>query len=275
MRRLYKFLLAIAHPFTFGVLLMICIICLYKSSDYKQWVLSSVSREISGPILNVKAKCVEYMNLQVENDRLAKQNKNLLTLLYNHNRNENTIETVYHGDSLLFIYHSAKIVESIINKHSNNYLVVDKGYDDGIRKGMGILAPEGVVGVIKDVSPNFAVVLPILHPQFSVMVKVKNTTAGGVLTWDAANMPYTQINNLPHIENVKVADTILTQHSLVFPPDYPVGVITSISHNTVGGFFSIKVRLFVSYEKLNNLYIIEQRYTEELEHLMERAEIND
>ena len=274
MRKLYKFFSTVAHPFFFLILLSTCIICIYRTSDYKQWAITSLSKEIASPLFKLRTKYTELLDIRAENERLSTQNRNLLTLLYNHNRSADNIDTVYHGDSLLFIYHSAKIVESVIHKR-NNYILLDKGFNDGIRNEWGVISPEGVVGIIKDVSPNFSVVLPVLSTQFSVIVKIKNTSASGILTWDAENIRYAQINNLPHIENVNVGDTVVTQYSMFLPPDYPVGIVTSFNQKTVGGFFMIKVRLFVPFDKLSSVYIIEQRYSEELEYLMERANINE
>jgi cell shape-determining protein MreC len=88
-------------------------------------------------------------------------------------------------------------------------------------------------------------------------------------------MCYAQINNLANIENVKVFDTIVTQQSLIFPPDYPVGVVSFISPNAEGGFFVLKVRLLVPFNKLRNVFIVEQNYSEELNNLMEGIHIDE
>jgi len=233
-----------------------------------------MSKEVTGPLLKLQAKYIEWIYLQKENERLLEQNRNLLTIAHNHIRNADKIETIYHGDSLLFSYHLAKVVESTVNMQ-NNYITLDKGYNDGIKTDMGVVSLDGVVGIIKDVSPNFSIVLPILNSQFSIFAKVKNTNVSGILTWDGANMHYAKIKNLPHIENVNVSDTVVTQHSLIFPPDYPIGVVSSINQKTIGGYFVLKVRLLVPFEKLRNVYIIEQNYSEELNNLMERTTVDE
>ena len=274
MRNLYIFLTKTAHIFLFFALLGICIFSIYETSNYKQWVINSVSKEMTGPLLKLRAKYTEWIFLQKENERLLQKNKNLLTLAYNHKREDDMVETVYHGDSLLFTYHLAKIVEGTINKR-NNHLTLDKGYNDGIRTDMGVISLDGVVGIVKEVSPNFSVVLPILNSQFSIFAKVKNTNASGILTWDGTNIRYAQIKNLPHIENVKVSDTVVTQHSLIFPPDYPIGIVSSINKKTIGGYFVLELRLLVPFERLKNVYVIQQNYSEELNNLMERANIDE
>ena len=275
MRNLYIFLTKTVHIFLFLALAGVCIYCIYKTSDYKKWLFNSASKEITGPFLTFQTKYVDWIYQKTENERLLEQNKNLLTLTYNHIRNANAIETVYHGDSLLFSYHLAKVVEGTVNKR-NNYITLDKGYNDGIRPDMGVISLDGVVGIIKDVSPNFSIAMSILNSHFRVSVKIKNRDdVFGVLTWDDADIRHAQINNLAHIENVKVADTVVTQHSLIFPPDYPVGVVSSITPKTEGGFFVLKVRLLVPFNRLRNVYIIEQNYSEELNYLMERTKIDE
>jgi rod shape-determining protein MreC len=252
----------------------ICIYCIYKSSDYRQWAINSASKEITGPVLKLQTKYTDWFYLQTENEQLLKQNKNLLTLVFNHIRSENTTETIHHGDSLLFTYHLAKVVESTINKQ-NNYITLDKGYNDGIRTDMGVISSEGMVGIIKTVSPNFSVAMLVINSQFKITVGIKNSDVFGVLTWDGDNICYAQINDLAHIENVMVGDTVLTRHSLIFPPNYPVGIVSSISPKTEGGFFVLKIRLLVPFNRLSNVYIIEQNYSEELNNLMERANIDE
>jgi len=239
-------------------------------------MLNSVSKEIAGPFLKLQTKYTNWAYLQTENEQILEQNRNLLTIAFNHKRDANKIKTVYHGDSLLFSYHSAKVVQSTVNKR-NNHIFLDKGYNDGIRPDMGVISSEsGVVGIIKTVSPNFSVAMLVLNSHFRISVKIKNKEdVFGVLTWEETDIRHAQINNLAHIENVKVADTVVTQHSLIFPPDYPVGVVSSITPKTERGFFVLKVRLLVPFNKLRNVYIIEQNYSEELNNLMERANIDD
>ncbi|MDR0604020.1 MAG: rod shape-determining protein MreC [Bacteroidales bacterium] len=252
----------------------ICIYCIYKTDGYRQWALNSLIREVTYPVLKLQMEWEEWIRIGDENQRLLSQNRNLLMLAFNHKREFNPIENIYYGDSLLFSYHPAKAIETTINKQ-NNYVVLDKGYADGIRTNMGVISSEGVVGIIKEVSPNFSIALSLLHSQFNIFARVKNTDVSGILTWNGINIQYAQMNNLAHIENVKVSDTVITQHSLVFPPGYPIGIVTSIYPKTTGGYFVLNIKLLTPFEKLGNVYIIEQNYSEELNNLMERIHTNE
>jgi rod shape-determining protein MreC len=248
----------------------ISIYLIYKSSHYKQWALNTFTKEITCPVFKIQSKYVDWLYVRRENKQLTEQNRNLLTLAFNHKFDTSSIETVYHGDSLLFEYHTAKVIESTINKR-NNYIILDKGSNDGIRVDMGVISAQGVVGIIKLASPNFSIAIPVVHSQFTIFAKVKNSDAVGMLTWDGADTRYVQLANLPHIEDVKVSDTIVTQQSLIFPPDYPVGVVESVLPETIDGYFVVEVRLLVSFVQLRNTYIIEQKYSNELNELMINA----
>jgi rod shape-determining protein MreC len=233
-----------------------------------------LSKELSAPVLTLYAKYMDWQHLQRENVRLLSQNRNLLNIAFNHIIEPSEETSVYHGDSLLFSYHTAKVVENTVTRR-NNYIILDKGYNDGIRADMGVVSSEGVVGIVKDVSPNFSIALSLLHSQFSIFIKINKSDASGVLTWDGLDIRYAQITNLAHTENIHVDDTVVTQHSLLFPPDYPIGVISSISPETQGGYFVLRVKLLSSFNQLRNVFIIEQKYSEELNNLMERTNTNE
>ena len=274
MRNLYIFITKTIHVSLFMILTGISIYLIYRSSNYKQWAVSAWTKEITGPMLKFQSNYIDWLHVKNENKHLLEQNKDLLTIAFNHKFDTSSVETVYHGDSLFFQYHTAKVIESTINKQ-NNYIILDKGIHDGIRPDMGVISAQGVVGIVKEISPNFSIALPVVHTKFTIFAKVGSSGASGMLTWDGADSRYVQLTNLPHVEGVKVSDTIVTQQSLIFPPDYPIGTVESILPETVGGYSVINVRLLVAFEKLRNVYIIEQKYSEELDELMRKASLNE
>jgi len=270
MRNLYLFIIKTTHISLFLILAGICISFIYKSSNYKQWWLNAFSKEISAPVLSFQNKYLEYLNLKTENNGLLEQNKALLNKIFNHKIEKSEEKKWEQDDSLLFSYYTAKIIENTVNK-KNNYIILDKGIKDGVEINMGVVSSQGVVGIVKDVSPNFSIVLSLLHSQFSIFAKLKNSNVTGMLTWDGESPKYAQIANIANIEPVKMGDTIVTQHSLIFPADYPIGVVSSISPKKTGGYFVLKVKILHSFEKMGNVYLVKQNYREELNDLVERG----
>ena len=271
MRNLYLFILKTTHISLFLFLAGISISFIYKSSNYKQWWLNAFSKEVAASVLSFQNNYLEYLNLKKENNELLTQNKLLLNKVFNHRIERSEGEELEQGDTLLFSYHTAKIIESTVNKQ-NNYIILDKGLREGVEINMGIVSSQGVVGIVKDASPNFSIVLSLLHSQFSIFAKLKNSDITGMLTWDGESPKYAQIANIANIETVKMGDTVVTQHSLLFPAGYPIGVVSSISPKKTGGYFVLKVKILHSFEKMGTVYLIKQNHKEELSHLVERGE---
>jgi rod shape-determining protein MreC len=271
MRNLYLFIARTTHISLFLILAGICIALIYKSSNYKQWRLNAFSKEISAPVLSFQNKYIEYLNLKTANKELLEQNKMLLNELFNHRIEGGEVKKYEQGDYLLFSYYTAKIIESTVNKQ-NNYITLDKGSKEGVEVNMGVVSAQGVVGIVKDVSPNFSTVISLLHSQFHIFAKLKNSDVTGMLTWDGENPKYAQIGNIANTDLVKMGDTVVTQHSLIFPPNYPIGVVDSISSKKTGGYNVLTVKVLHAFEKKSNVYLIKQNYSEELKDLVERGE---
>ncbi|MCL2132488.1 MAG: rod shape-determining protein MreC [Lentimicrobiaceae bacterium] len=270
MRNLYLFILRTTHIFLFLILAGVSISFIYKSSNYKQWRINAFSKEISAPILTFQNKYTEYLHLQGKNQNLLKQNTMLLNEIYNHRMERSDIKGFEQDDTLLFAYYTAKVIESTVNKQ-NNFLILDKGEKDGAEPDMGVVSAQGVVGIVKDVSTNFSIVLSLLHSQFTIFAKLKNSDVTGMLTWDGENPKYAQIANIANIETVKMGDTVVTQHSLIFPAGYPIGVVSSVSSKKTGGYFVLRIKILHSFEKMGDVYLIKQNYSEELHDLIKKG----
>jgi len=270
MRNLYLFILRTAHISLFLVLAGVCISFIYKSSNYKQWWLNAHTKEYSSFVLSFQNKYINYLHLKAENKELLEQNRRLLNEIYNQRIESSELKKFEQGDSLLFSYYTAKIIESTVNKQ-NNYITIDKGANDGVEANMGVVSSQGVVGIVKTVSPNFSIVLSILHLRFSIFAKLKNSDVTGMLTWDGENPKYAQIGNIANTETVKMGDTVVTQHSLIFPTGYPIGIVDTISEKKTGGYNVLKVRLLHSFEKMGDVYLVKQNYSEEINDLIERG----
>ena len=271
MRNLYLFIVKTTHISLFLILAGVCISLIYKSSNYKQWWLNAFSKEVAAPVLSFQNKYIEYLHLKKDNQALMEQNRMLLNKVFNHKIEDSREEVVRQDDSLLFSYYTAKIIESTVNKQ-NNYITLDKGSKDGVAANMGIVSSRGVVGIVKDVSHNFSTVISLLNSQFTIYAKLKNSDVAGMLTWNGDSPKYAQIANIANIEPVKMGDTVVTQHSLIFPPDYPIGIVEKVSNKKTGGYFILKVRILHNFEKMGNVYFIKQNYGEELNNLREREE---
>ena len=190
MRNLLEFIRHYAAVFLFVILEIICLLLITSSTAYKQWRGGTVVREIAGPVLRQRARAASYFHLRKENEALLDFQRRLLQQFCNTDLNASDSSLT---DSLpeplrtpLFDYRTANILENTTSL-PDNYLILDKGYKEGVRPGLGVLSDQGVVGIVKNVSPHFCTVMSLLHSKFNLSVILKDGIVTGVLYWDGRN----------------------------------------------------------------------------------------
>ena len=268
MKNLIEFIRRYIHVFVFVVLESIAISAVVSSTAYKQWRFNAFSKEISGPWMRRQAKIRSYLHLKRENQQLQEANRYLLHRIYNVDADSKTLTDVF-LDSLrnpVFAYTMAHVIENSTNL-PDNYLVLDKGSKDSLRPGLGVLSEQGVVGIVKDVSPHFSVVMSLLHSKFKLSVTMKGGVVTGVLYWDGRNYNNAMVGDVSSLDEVEVGDTLWTHHSLIFPSQYPVATVSAVNKEVEDGFYSLHVRLLTRFDQLTSVWVINNRFYDELKSL--------
>src|SRR5205809_951637 len=104
---------------------------------------------------------------------------------------------------------------------------LDRGEHDGIRRNMGVITPDGVVGKIIEAYPNTSLVLLLTARESGVGAKVADSgiqsPVGGV------GEPLITMKYVPSDDEVSVGQRVVTSGmDRIFPRDLPVGTITEI-----------------------------------------------
>ena len=272
MRNLLVFILKNRHVFLFVFLEILCFAFIYQSGSYRQWVMNTASKEISGPILQFRAGYREYVHLKKINAQLMDENQRLIHEAYNRTLTFSPLYLSVDSNRMpVFEYIHGNIIENTTHKQSN-YIILDKGKNDGIGVDMGVISPLGIVGIVKDVTPNFSIVLSLLHEDFSISAKLKKNEVSGILIWDGKNHSKAILKNISSIETLNVGDTVVTQHSLIFPENYPIGRVSSINKRVKGGYYSLEIQLFEPMDRVNKVWIIKNNYSRELTTLKEKVD---
>jgi rod shape-determining protein MreC len=104
---------------------------------------------------------------------------------------------------------------------------VDRGSSSGIMRGMAVVTPDGIVGVVRAAYPTASEVLLITDPDFAAGVISQKTQARGTLKGDGT--PTCRVDYVPFEDKVEVGDWFYTSgDDRVFPSGFPVGVIKSV-----------------------------------------------
>ena len=196
---------------------------------------------------------------------LARENSRLRGLTLKLSDNEDNFDGFANSSERqgIFEFVPARVVNNSVNRQSN-YLTLDKGRLSGIFPDMAVVAPDGIVGVGRNVSAHYAIVIPVLNSKLQVSVVLKNSEYFGSLIWDGKNYREAIVNEIPiHVE-LEAGDTLLTSgYSAIFPQGEMVGTIKNFKASPGGGSRSIRISLSTDFKKLSRVYVIHNRGKEE------------
>ena len=177
------------------------------------------------------------------------ENANLKSLLSQKNSNH-SIASSYPYDYLPAVV----INNSVANR--NNYLTLDKGSVHGVKKGMGVITPQGVIGIVKATSNHFSSVLSVLHSKSKVSVVLQKNHYFGSLEWKGNSYRKAIVKDIPSHVDLTIGDTMLTSgYSTIFPTQIPVGIISAINTKPNKNFHELELTFLEDFKKLKYVYI--------------------
>ena len=94
------------------------------------------------------------------------------------------------------------------------YVVVNKGLNDDIKVGQGVICSEGIVGRIKEVKKNTSVVELITNPNFKILVSMESTSDAKVLQGMAQDNVFVSQRFKAKLLEVKTEDDPLCPQNL-------------------------------------------------------------
>jgi rod shape-determining protein MreC len=132
-------------------------------------------------------------------------------------------------------------------------LLINRGEKDGVRKNMGAITPEGVVGKIIRVYANTAQVLLIDDSESGVGALLQGTRTHGVVRGQGG--PNLRMDYVINDEAVHDGETVLTSgDDRIFPKDLPIGWITGVE--TGNPFKVILLKPAARLDRLEELFVL-------------------
>ncbi len=257
MRNLWIFLSKYNAFFFFIIFFAVSFILLVNNNSFQRSSTWNSSNQFVGQIYQQANEFESYVKLGKTNDSLAAENARLRSQLkaslYDDSVVEKTVKDTTTRQQYTYIV--AQVVNNSIHRQ-NNYLTVNRGTRHGIRKGMGVIGPNGVVGIVRDVSENFARIQSLLHSEtrFSAMVDGNI----GSMVWGDNNMdPHRgTLKDIPNHIVVRKGARVVTSGFSLFPKNVPIGQV--ISSGTKGGdsFLNVEVRLATDFGALEYVYVV-------------------
>jgi rod shape-determining protein MreC len=134
-------------------------------------------------------------------------------------------------------------------------ILIGQGSDTGIAVGMPVVTAQGLVGRVEEVFSSYARVQLITDPQTAVNVKFQQARTEGILSARLNGEIFVDLIDL----NAELSEGELVLTSGLggkYPPDIPVGSVTSIRRRDFDLFQDATVQSSVSFEELSLVLVI-------------------
>lgn len=196
----------------------------------------------------------ENARLMLEINRLRKQgieNRNLRAML--------SIT-----DTSQYNLIAADVISKLVNKIRGSF-ILNKGFKNGVRVGMPVVSPDGLVGIISDVTENFSVTKTLYNSSLNIAATVQNVNVDGVLSWNGKELI---IKNIPTTYEINVGERVETSDfSTLLPPNIPVGVIDKKESLALGLLHTIYVKPYADIRSASSLFILTIVPSKQINHL--------
>ena len=128
------------------------------------------------------------------------------------------------------------VAARVINRGSSatfkQTITIDVGRNSGVENNMTVISDSGLVGVVKSVTSNSAIVLLMSDPTFKIGVRIAGTQSIGVVSGQGGSTYLLQL--LDATGEIKKGDVLVargSQDGKPFVPGVPVGTVTTVQSN--------------------------------------------
>lgn len=294
MGKLFELLLRNGGFVTFLLVELICFAAMVSFEDRHKAIWANTTGIFGGRMLEKRQIAVDYFSLSETADSLAHLVDSLQTRLSNARQVQVPVRDTFfmvNFDSLSKTdsvrrktirpqYRSitAKVIRNSIAS-ANNWLIINRGSDDGVEPDMAVLSAEGVVGIVRHVSSHFSLVMSMLHQQTKISVALpKQKGAFGSLMWEGGDPQEMTLRFIPQHFKVEKGEPVITSgYSLMFPQGHPVGTVKEAPKPDPENpyFLEIKVLLHQDMSNVRYVSVVQNIFHSELDSLQNKINGNE
>ena len=278
MRNLLNFLFRYNHCIVFVLLQGVSFLLLFSFNNYQHSRFFTSANAFVGKIYEATRAVTGYFDLQRQNEVLMERNiwleQQLLLVDKRLKEMEEASTTSWPAETTTTMFQSsmAGVIKSSLNR-ADNYITLNQGSLAGIKPDMGVIGPNGVVGIVYKTSPHYSLVISLLSSKSNLSCKIAGNEYFGFLQWEGSDSRYAYLKDLPRHAEFAIGDTIVTSgFSTVFPQGMMVGVIEEANDTNDGLSFLLKIKLATDFGKLRNVHVLAREGIEEQKLLEEKAE---
>ncbi len=135
------------------------------------------------------------------------------------------------------------------------YIQINRGSNDGLRRGMPVVTQQGLVGRISQIMASAALVQLITDPGIMINVELEPERIEGILAGSITGD--VGLDFIPQEATVEPGDLVLTSGlGGNFPPNILIGQVTSVRSQDYDLYQSASVQPVVDFEKIEIVLVI-------------------
>jgi rod shape-determining protein MreC len=144
-----------------------------------------------------------------------------------------------------------------------NTLTLNKGYNQGVRKGMPVIAIQnglqGLVGKVMSVGPMTSQVLPVFDSRNFIGARLERSRYEGLVNGGGASDKDLRMIYIDPVAKtaISVDDMVITSGlNSMYPPNLIVGKVSSIQAKPYETSIELTVHPFIEFTKMEYVYVL-------------------
>jgi rod shape-determining protein MreC len=254
-------------------------VMLFRFNSYQGSVWFSSANAVSGKVYEWDSKIETFFTLSSVNQELTERNlyleqevRKLHEQLGDSAVSKDTLRTKQLAKFVGYKLISAKVISNTLDR-TENFITIDKGEAEGVKKDMGVVCGNGVVGIVYLASSHYSIVIPVLNSQSNISCVIQNRGYFGYLRWNGGSTNEAYVENVPRHAHFKLYDYVVTSgYSSVFPPGVAAGRILHVYNSADGLSYRLKVKLAVDFGTLRDVCVVDNSKIEERIKLLHAAQ---
>ena len=254
--------------FNFLILQIVSLVILSSYSKSHQTFFGGMTNQVIGDINTRYNNWSYFFRLKKTNALLAAENVALRNQLA---QNFVALDTtkklgtlILRKDSLektrKFYYYPAKVVGNSFTLQKN-YITIERGSLQGVKKDMAAISPDGsIVGIVIEVNDNYSKIMSLLHRNSKVSAMLKRDKVAGTVEWDGRDPDILTLKNISKSAAPKKGDSVLTSpYSASFPAQLMIGRITKVVVDPSSNFLTLELKSTTNFYNLEYIYLVENK----------------
>jgi len=248
---------------------------LFQYNHYQGSVWFTQANSVAAQVHEWEAYVLSYLRMPAENAALTQRN---IMLQYNNDVLRHQLAELRADSSFTqqaqtralsgMTLIPARVVDNSV-RQKDNMLVINVGSNDGVEPEMGVVSGTGVVGIVSQVTPHYALVMSVLNSHSSISCRLRGTEYFGYMKWKGGRTLRASMDDVPRHARIKKGDIVETSgFSAVFPPGIFLGKVAEIRNSSDGMAYELEILLSTDIANIRHVNVIRNHSKEELDSLL-------